>query len=898
MKKQFVFLFLLLALNSFTQSLDPTFGVNGIVNSQFSSVPLPDTCNASIIQPDGKTLICGSTNDIFQTTIKFIVRFNTDGTLDSSFGYNGIKYLSLGNSFGVEKMQLLANGKILLCSQYSLIRLNSNGFYDTTFGTNGITAIASLPSSNTIFNKSMTLQNDGKIITVGYGMYSTNRDFVLVRYNVDGTIDTTYGTNGIAQFNLGTNYDYAFEAATQTDDKIIVTGHTSTTGTTSFNDMVTIRVNTNGSLDTTFGNSGKVVYATSIISDSGRSVVIQPDGKIVVLVITNGHPAYFRYNTDGTLDTTLNGVGYKIDTINISGSGNPNSINFIKPKMVLLDSGKFIISGTSNGDFALKKINADGSNDLTFGTNGLSTYNFNTSDYSNFVNVTNTGSIYTGGYTFLSTNISKIVTLEFNENGAYVNSSFFNLKSSGDAIAKMIEQTNGKIVVLDEASDLNNYPNLTVRRYNSDGTPDNTFGIGGVVDTQKLGDIYGDCLIKLNDEKLAFSSMNNRYIYRITSDGVLDSTFGTNGLVDLSSIIISGSSLDEIKQGPDNKIYVAFDNALSNGILDFGILRLLDNGTIDTTFGTNGIFHTRFDYFNTADSNEAPSIMCFQSNGKLIVSGFLSDNTTTNVAIGILRINSNGTIDTSFGTAGKTIINPSTYYRNWPTTIICLNNDSFLLNASLQTYSTSISATLKFNANGSLDTSFGTSGYVYDLSYNNDMVLQTDGKILKGGENQNTHFSTTRYNTDGTIDISFGNNGYLNTPINNYSQINSLLLTQNGNLIAGGFSSTDRVTYATLVRYTNLNLAVLSFTKENSLLVYPNPIINETTFDYTLTNDSQISISLYDIEGKLMSEIAKDEVQSAGNHKLNINMSSFASGSYILKLTNNIGQHSIQLLKK
>lgn len=903
MKKQFLLLFLLFALNGVAQSLDPTFGVNGIVNSQFSNVPSSDSCSASAIQPDGKIIVCG-TSQTPNTTGRFIARLNTDGTLDTSFSTIGYKYLSLGNSQGIEKIRLLSNGKIILCSQLSILKLNADGSYDTTFGTNGTTS-ASFSPSDPIINKSMALQSDGKIITVGCSWSNSNRDFVLVRYNVNGSIDTTYGTNGIAQIDLGTNFDSAFDVAAQTDDKMIVTGHTASTSASTSPNMVTIRVNTDGSLNTSFGISGKVTYVTAN-SDSGKSIAIYPDGKIMVLVITNGHPAYFKYNVNGSLDTTFSTVGYKVDTIKMTATNSMYTQLFVTPRIILLDSGKFIasgvtystVSGVTENDFALKKINSDGTDDVTFGTNGFSTYSINQIDYSNFTHILSTGDIITGGCSLFSSSIYKVVFLQYNQNGIYQNSRFFNIKLSEEGIAKMIEQANGKIVVIDDTSDYFVNPKMTLRRYNTDGSPDSTFGVSGVIDTQLSCDVRVDCLIGLNNGKIAYSNMYNKYVYRTTADGILDATFGTNGLADLSTIIGGNGYIDKIKQGPDSKIYVAFDHPISGGSsYNFGVLRLLDNGTVDTTFGTNGIFDARFNYFSSTDITEFPSDLCFQSDGKIIVTGSIQNNLTTttpSVVIGAMRLNTDGTLDTSFGTNGKTINFSSTYSRNYPGDLICLNDNKFLLNAYLSP--TNATATLKFNADGSLDTSFGNNGYVYDLNYNNAMVLQTDGKILKGG-NKNAHFSTTRYNANGTIDTGFGINGYLSTPINNYSSINSLLFTQNGNLIAGGFSSTDRITYATLVRYTNLNLGVLSF-EGNNLLVYPNPIINETTFDYTLTNDSQISISLYDIEGKLMSEIAKDEIQTTGNHQLLINMSGYASGNYILKLTSNTGQHSIQLLKK
>lgn len=881
------FLALLFSLTGIAQSLDPTYGNGGVVTNHFTNNTSSDICCASLTQPDDKIIICNN---------QYIARINPDGTLDTTFNTLGYKYISPVNSNGIEQLLLQPDGKIILCAQYSVLRLNSDGSTDTTFGINGTTS-AALPSNNTIFNKSMTLQSDGKIVTVGYGINSTtNKNFVAVRYNTDGTLDNSFGTSGIAEFDLGTNYDYAFDVAVQSNNKIIITGQTATvTNVTVYRyDMATICVNTNGTLDTSFGNAGKVVYATNS-NEFGRSIAIQSDDKIVLLGIINtgtgtGQAIYFRYNTNGTLDTSFNGVGYKTETPFFSTAIiSPNTTVYNKAKIIYSQTGDLYVSGTSNNDFFIRKLYSNGSNAYFNNSNGYLTYSVNTTDYSNFINITSNGSINTGGYTLDSTTGSnKIVILSYSEYGVFQNSTLFNLRLGSDIITEIDEQPNGKAITLTNKND--------IRKFNQDGSIDTSFATNGLlsisdgfyrISTQSDGKIIGSS----NN-----SSGSSPIIYRFMADGSPDTSFGNNGIVDLSTSPVY--FIDRVKQGLDGKIYVAFDYNFGNNIYgDYSVMRLFDNGTIDTSFGTNGIFTTHFNYYGGPDPTSFPEFaedISFQHDGKIVIIGFLRNNTTNNTVTGILMLNSDGTLDNSFGTNGKTINTTFNYYNTQ--NIISLSSNKFIYNGSFKT--SGASGNVRYNNDGSIDTTYGTNGYVTDMNLNYYMALQPDEKILKGGS-QNNHFSITRYNVDGSLDTTFGNNGYLNTPINNSSRINSLALLQNGDLLAGGYSLLGQYILATQVRYTNLNLGTLSFTiQNNNVLVYPNPIESKTTFDYTLVNEELITINLYDIQGKLVKEISKDELQSIGNHKISIDLSECTTGSYILKFIASSGNQSLQLLKK
>jgi uncharacterized delta-60 repeat protein len=153
------------------------------------------------------------------------------------------------------------------------------GDLDTTFGTNGV---ATYDSGNVDHGWTVLLQPDGKIVVPGVTFNGTDGDVLVLRYNSDGTLDTTFGTNGVATYDSG-NVDHAWwTAILQPDGKIVVPGVTFN-GTD--DDVLVLRYNSDGTLDTTFGTNGVATYDSGNV-DEGRTAILQPDGKIVVPGVT------------------------------------------------------------------------------------------------------------------------------------------------------------------------------------------------------------------------------------------------------------------------------------------------------------------------------------------------------------------------------------------------------------------------------------------------------------------------------------------------------------------------------------------------------------------------------------------------------------------------------------
>src|SRR5215475_1919847 len=283
-------------------TLDTSFGTGGIVTTAFDFPGNFDRVFTVIRQPDGKFVAVGSTvSNLFANFA--LARFNADGTLDASFGTGGIVTTGFGVSAEATSAVVQADGKIVAAGEanldggesFALARYNSNGTLDTTFGTGGKvgTAFASGSASYTQAF-SVAVQPDGRIVAAGYteigaclfnGLELPCFDFAVARYNSNGTLDAGFGTGGRVTTDFGGPYDQAESVAVQPDGRIVVAGAAARLTNTGF-DFALARYNSNGTLDTTFGTSGKVTTdfaGADDVPSEPSAVALQSDGKIVVV---------------------------------------------------------------------------------------------------------------------------------------------------------------------------------------------------------------------------------------------------------------------------------------------------------------------------------------------------------------------------------------------------------------------------------------------------------------------------------------------------------------------------------------------------------------------------------------------------------------------------------------
>jgi uncharacterized delta-60 repeat protein len=310
-------------------STDTTFGTSGKVIASFG---INVSINSIAIQPDGKVVVTGGGSIAFGSKGDFIVaRFNADYSLDTTFGDNGKVFTDFNNfNDTARSITIQPDGRIVVAgpsgiglpneqSDFALARYNSNGTLDNTFG-NGGKVLTDLTGNFDDFAFAVLKQPDGKIVAAGFNFSTPVANFALVRYNIDGSLDNSFGTSGkvltpVGNFN---HFNERLEAALQADGKIVVTGKGYDEESNSA--FILHRYNTNGTLDDTFGSGGKIATRFGTGVDTlAQAVAIQPNGRIVVSGAYRGaENNYFdfalaRYNPNGSLDTSF-GVNGKVLT--------------------------------------------------------------------------------------------------------------------------------------------------------------------------------------------------------------------------------------------------------------------------------------------------------------------------------------------------------------------------------------------------------------------------------------------------------------------------------------------------------------------------------------------------------------------------------------------------------
>ncbi len=316
-----------------------------------------------------------------------LARFNLDGTLDDTFGSDGTVTTSVGSvDDRIYSIALQTDGKIVAAGfsknaseyfDFTLARYYSTGSLDTNFGNSGIVVTDFTYGSGNYAARSVVIQPDGKIVAAGYFDFDfeVSGQFVVARYNEDGTLDDDFGTGGSLVSDLSPGRDWGRSVVLQPDGKIVVTGYSDFA--TENSNFALARFHPNGTLDSTFGIDGHMITDFFIDGkDLASSSVLQPDGKIVAAgYMYNGSDWCFalaRYDEDGFLD-----YSFGVDGMNITCFDSPNAKAL---DVAIQPDGKIVAAGWmwngTNADFAISRYNPDGFLDDSFGTNGQLTTDF------------------------------------------------------------------------------------------------------------------------------------------------------------------------------------------------------------------------------------------------------------------------------------------------------------------------------------------------------------------------------------------------------------------------------------------------------------------------------------------------------------------------------------------
>lgn len=355
-------------------TLDPTFGGTGFVTTSSGSV---NTMGYGLaVQNDGKIIVAGNSIQNGSASIT-LARYLTNGSLDNSFGNNGIVVTQTGIASVAYSTAIQNDNKIIAAGgthvndstlRFTAVRYNYDGTTDNTFGNGGVALIDAENSANAY---NVAIKSNGKIVISGYSNTNQNTGISLVQLNADGTPDSSFGSGGISINHFSESPDVeAWAMALDANDRIITAGMIYDTGLLR-NKIAVVRFNADGSLDSGFGTGGMVKTSTSGNSDEfGNAVTIQQDNKIVIAGSSENSAVIARYATDGTPDPSFGTDGV---VVTVFEDNKPTEAYGITVQA----DGRIIVAGVSgtnaqngNGNFGLIRFNSDGTSDSSFGVNG------------------------------------------------------------------------------------------------------------------------------------------------------------------------------------------------------------------------------------------------------------------------------------------------------------------------------------------------------------------------------------------------------------------------------------------------------------------------------------------------------------------------------------------------
>lgn len=848
-------------------TLDSTFG-NGIVTTAVTAYP--NYGHAVAVQSDGKIVAAGVSQTATQSVFS-LARYNTDGSLDTTFNATGKVTTAIGAyDDQIFSLAIQADGKIVAAGYshngtqklFALARYTTNGSLDTTFNPAG-----SLPGTvTTAFGtvddeaRSVAIRPDGKIAAAGFSKSGAQFLFAVACYNADGSPDNGFNTTGKVTTVVGaggggiTISDSAYSVVVQSDGRIVVGGQSNTSIGYQYM-FALVRYNTNGSLDTGFNGTGKVLTPIGAGPISSKataySLAIAADGKIVAAgSAIMGTPnvtyslALARYNTNGSLDTSFNGTGVVVSTLASNSYANSVTVQA---------DGRIVAAGMTGGGtkpwaYLLERYNSNGSLDASFNGTGMITNGGVTTEIS-----TNADGAYAvalqpdGKIVALGTGIigSKYLfsLTRYNNNGSpdhafstfpgVVTTAWGDSFGSVGAAAVAIQPADGKIVAAGGSYKNAKYI-FALARYNPDGGLDPGFNGSGVV-TTVVGTNASPTAVALQaDGKIVTAGYTwigngTQYLFALTRhnpDGSLDTGFNGTGIVTTAV----GASFDEAYsvaiQPADGKIVVGGTSKVGTQFVS-ALTRYNVDGTLDTTFNGTGIVTTAIG----ASDDTVSSLFIDPGSGKITAAGYSYSG--ARAAFAITRYNTDGTLDTTFNAIGRvttqlgtgTAAATSVSVSPADGTIVAAGHADVSLNAVPH----NAFALVRYKSDGSLDTSFnGTGSVLTDVAGSDDeafaVALQADGKIVAAGYSHDgvgiqDFFALARYNTNGSLDTTFNGNGKLTTLIGPNSggskaKAYAMDLQPNGKIVAAGQSHNGYQNVVAVARYRGdtVNLARIAET--------------------------------------------------------------------------------------
>jgi len=790
---------------------DNSFGVAGTVVSPFPNA-LPGMtggdANAVVVQPDGKVIVVGTANGGFLPADDWVIaRYNPNGTLDTAFGNGGFfRYeMPTDRSAWLYDVALQPDGKIVVTGSgtfnFAVARLTADGQLDPTFGVGGVATHDVGPAGSQQYPTTLAVQADGKILVAGWT--STTNTVRVARLNADGSLDSTYGVGGVAVLPVAGGR--ASVIAIQPDGKALVAGYGHTGGGRS--DWMLARITTGGAPDPTFSGDGVSLLEFTGESDTVNDLAVLPDGRILVggvvaVGANNSRMAFARYLPDGRLDPSFGRGG----TYTAPASG--IALNEVYALAVQADGRILAVTDLFTPGVRLGRFwPGTGSLPATASVTVLEDEAFPPTTLTVSINptsftetggaigtVTRTGDLRAALVVSLSSSdtteatVPATVTIPAGQTTAT-----FGVSAANDALL------DGPQSVTITATASASSPEGTITR-------DATFNLGAgrsVASYRSVMALAADGTVILVGTRTGSATGNGTDISvaRLFNNGTRDTTlFGYQGN---ASFDVTGQAdtPEAVLVLPDDRILIA-GTGLNGPATALFLVRLLPDGLVDLTFGTEG----RTLLGGPGGTTWVVRGIAVQPDGKILVSG------SADGVMAVARFLPDGTPDGTFGTAGTALAPFGGAGLGYAIAVqpdgkIVLGGEVFPGTTTAQF------AVTRFNANGTLDPTFGM--IVVEITGGaegvREMVLQPDGKIVLGGPLSRAGTSPLLYdvalirlNPDGNFDTGFGAGGAVITPIGGTIPTFSLGLLPDGRLLAAftQTSATGTTPQARLLRYS------------------------------------------------------------------------------------------------
>jgi uncharacterized delta-60 repeat protein len=622
-------------------------------------------------------------------------------------------------------IKALANGKCVLTgfsgNKGIIVRYNSEGFLDKTFNQCGFYTFQIGASSKPT---TMVVQTDGKVVVAGNTSNGADTDFFITRLNNDGTLDTGFGVNGFVVKDVGNQNNNANSMAIGADGAFYIAGKTymptgtSCPGLYGYNASV-FKYDTNGQSVASFGNSilpgayifpGCYVWGTDRFAlDSEYNYIIYKEGCIYCVGYQEAYNSPYLHGVQFQLNVETPYTGHSFGW----NYPNPTTYNVVPMSVEIKPSDNSFYSVVKYDNCTVGQTPT-----VKMPSNNFPSGCISSSESSIlFKKIVKTST----GYYGLDHN-KKLFKMDnnFNLDTSFAGSGYlydirnFNVDSNDKIICNLGETNSGSI-------------KYVMEKYNPDGRPDTAFGFYGTIPITPLLWINGITVTAQNDylvtKTYPLNGNTKISLSKLTNTGQPVTSFGTGGSIELYSVPIISSSYsllnaaeDMVKDNFGNYYTLVYHIGGGNGPSFIKIMKILPNGTIDNTFGTSGIVDINS---ITLNASYKLNIAINNVNGKLIV--YNKNN--------VLQFNLNGSVDTGFGSNG--IYDVNLLLTDFGIGRVLVKGADYFIGGNNITNGNS--NIVKINSSGTLDTSFGTnSGYYQETGLSNPSYVQAKDMFLEG----------------------------------------------------------------------------------------------------------------------------------------------------------------------